>query len=243
VSFAKIHNFLLARFLRRSHQPKAEKKKGVEVDSQKVTEILATHENKSTFESERILAWEFNEPIKTHDRVKPQQDESVRIEVTFSKEQFAILQQAQSLLSDICPEGGWSAVLTALAEKYNQTQLGKRTPPATQSGTEAEVATEAEVELRSKSSNSNHRPYISAKIKRRLLAKAQYECEFVDSLSGKRCSSKHQLQMDHRWPLALGGNHSETNLRILCRRHNLFEAKRHGLERPSPGMAARKHPF
>jgi hypothetical protein len=213
---------------------KEENKKGHQIAVHKITEILNTLENKSNFESEKILAVEFNQPVKVRENVKPQQDDSVRIEVTFSKEQFEILQQAQSLLSHLCPEGSWNTVLTTLAQKFNQTRLGRKQIPrqesVSQGNTEAEVGTELiGPKARTPKASRPYRPYISVRIKRRLLSKAHYECEFMDPLTGRKCNSRHQLQIDHRNPLALGGSHDELNLRILCRTHNFFEAQKYSL--------------
>jgi len=234
---------------------KEEKKKGVKVTSGKVQEVFVTLENKSTFESQRILALEFNQPVKLHQSVKSQQDDSVRIEVTFSKEQFEILKQSQSLLSHVCPEGDWNTVLTTLAQKFNQTKLGKNSQSislkksatqnessSAQSNTEAAAnATTASPQRKVMGSQYKvkrpQRTYISVKIKRRLLSKAHYRCEFVDPKTGHRCTSKYQLQTDHSWPLALGGEHAEFNFRTLCRRHNIYEAQRHGLWRPTEDLA------
>jgi len=59
-------------------------------------------------------------------------------------------------------------------------------------------------------------------------ARAQGQCEFV-SKEGKRCSSKHFLEIDHIKPRALGGGDNPMNLRLLCRSHNQLFAKFHGL--------------
>jgi hypothetical protein len=233
---------------------KEEKKKGQKIATEKVQEILNTLENKSGFESERILALEFNQPVKTRESVRPQQDESVRIEISFSKEQFEILKQAQSLLSHICPEGKWNEVLTTLALKFNQSKLGKepQSKNISRSNTGAENLTEAEAAqspeaIKPKKSNFRApqacRPYISIRIKRRLLAKARHECEFIDPMTRKKCTSRFHLEIDHIRPLALGGTHEESNMRILCRTHNTYEARSWGLRRPSVEGLAQTTPF
>ncbi len=205
---------------------KEENKKGLKVGTEKVQEILNTLQHKSILESEKILAFEFKQPVKGWESVKPQQDESVRLELTFSKVQFEILQQAQSLLSHLCPAGSWNEVLTTLAQKFNQSKLGKepKQDNVSQNNTDATKA-----EMTSQSSAQTYRPYLSVRTKRRLLAKAHHQCEFVNPLTGRKCSSRHQLQIDHRQPLALGGSHNEFNLRVLCRTHNIYEARKSGL--------------
>ncbi len=50
-------------------------------------------------------------------------------------------------------------------------------------------------------------------------------CSFV-SADGHRCGERRWLQFDHRVPVALGGESTLANVRLLCRAHNLFEAER-----------------
>ena len=69
--------------------------------------------------------------------------------------------------------------------------------------------------------------YIPIALRRVTWRRAGARCEFVGP-SG-RCTSKHKLQIDHYVPLALGGKTTPENLRILCRNHNLAEARFRGL--------------
>lgn len=50
-------------------------------------------------------------------------------------------------------------------------------------------------------------------------------CTFTGP-SDVRCSSTRNLQIDHVKPFALGGGNDASNLRLLCARHNLLQAKR-----------------
>ena len=50
-------------------------------------------------------------------------------------------------------------------------------------------------------------------------------CAFVGK-DGHRCNSSWKLEFDHITPLSLGGLTEPSNLRLLCRAHNQFEAKR-----------------
>jgi len=61
------------------------------------------------------------------------------------------------------------------------------------------------------------------KIKRgELLQEANYQCQYISPSTGRRCDSKADLEVDHLYPYAWGGNHEKNNTRILCRSHNLF---------------------
>ena len=61
--------------------------------------------------------------------------------------------------------------------------------------------------------------YIPKSVKRAVLSKNQ-SCEYTDPLTGRRCNSKHGIQLDHRTEFALGGEHSVENVRVLCGVHN-----------------------
>ncbi len=67
--------------------------------------------------------------------------------------------------------------------------------------------------------------YIPRSVRERRLARADYQCEYRGP-GGVRCTARTRLEIDHIDPVAKGGSHSEENLRVLCRGHNLLAAKR-----------------
>ena len=67
--------------------------------------------------------------------------------------------------------------------------------------------------------------YIPAEIRRAVCDRDDNQCTFV-SENGHRCESRELIEYDHRIPLAKGGETTVENLRLLCRPHNQFEAKR-----------------
>lgn len=294
-------------------------------------QVLEKIENKNTFETEKVLALEFDRPVQMHDKIRPQKDNTIRLEVTLTEEQFAELEQAKSLLSHICPDGNWSKVISNLAKIYNHRKLTGRSTIATQEVTvtkvdkgltrkiqtpdiEADTGTgknkdedlisvgaessvgkvrahsqrifkskvspknetnllryadgkvgfeckagsvelnessmemtdKCRFQLKSKFDKMTRqlsetrvyfepgfgkrpRKYIPISIRRDLLKKANYCCEFVEPKTGKRCSSKYQIELDHIQPWSLGGSNAAENMRVLCREHNSLMAKRAGL--------------
>lgn len=48
----------------------------------------------------------------------------------------------------------------------------------------------------------------------------QGKCTYTDFTTGRKCESRHFLQLDHIRPFAEGGPHTEQNLRLLCGAHN-----------------------
>ena len=74
-------------------------------------------------------------------------------------------------------------------------------------------------------SSKNRSRYIPDRVREWVLERASYRCEYVGS-EGCRCTQRTGLEIDHKEPFARGGSHSESNLRVLCKRHNGFQAER-----------------
>ncbi|MGZ3798173.1 MAG: HNH endonuclease, partial [Pseudobdellovibrionaceae bacterium] len=200
------------------------------------------------FETEKILACELNQTPRTHQKVRPQKDESVRLELTLNQEQYEILKKAQSLISHSVPENNLAEVITYLAQAYIKKVVGSsqkakaQNPQAsklTKSSTLKETPNSEKtlcMEASSLTQGFGKKPVftspsyktlrkkrksLSLKIRRDVFQKAQHCCEYI------------QLQVDHRRPLACGGSDEISNLRVLCGVCNRQEAQRWGLSRRS----------
>ncbi len=84
-----------------------------------------------------------------------------------------------------------------------------------------------------KRSASNSRA-IPMAIKRRVWQRDDGRCSYVDPRTGRRCASRHLLQIDHQIPYALGGSAEPGNLRLLCFAHHRHRHRGHA----SPGEPA-----
>jgi hypothetical protein len=74
--------------------------------------------------------------------------------------------------------------------------------------------------------------YIPINISREVWRKNNSQCSYVNSETKRRCNSTFKLEVDHIKPFAMGGAHSEDNLRLLCKSHNLHHAvKTFGVEK------------
>ncbi len=69
------------------------------------------------------------------------------------------------------------------------------------------------------------RVHIPAALKREVLSRDGYACSFVSS-DGTCCGKKEGLELDHVLPVAMGGKNTKENLRVLCREHNQFFARK-----------------
>jgi hypothetical protein len=180
-------------------------------------EVLEKLENKTQKQTEMILAQEFNYSSKSHEVSELQKDESLRLELIFSKEETQILEQTRALMSHQNPENSWKDLIVLLAKKELKKRLGSKAmqspkDPVTNEiqsakghGANEKESTTPENQQRNatplRSSKPNHqstqrrRKYISIQIKRELLKKAQYQCEFVDtSLCRRKMGFIHLLK-------------------------------------------------
>ena len=67
--------------------------------------------------------------------------------------------------------------------------------------------------------------YVPDRIKNAVWERDGGRCTFVDA-TGHRCESRTRLEFDHVIPFARGGLSTASNLRLRCRTHNQFEARR-----------------
>jgi len=67
--------------------------------------------------------------------------------------------------------------------------------------------------------------HIPPAVRDRVYARDKGRCSFIGA-DGTRCGSTWDLEMDHVIPFARGGDNSPGNLRLLCRKHNSYQAER-----------------
>ena len=61
---------------------------------------------------------------------------------------------------------------------------------------------------------------IPAAVKRQVWQRDGGRCSYVDRETGRRCNSRHLIEIDHIRPYALGGGADPENLRLVCRAHH-----------------------
>ncbi len=78
---------------------------------------------------------------------------------------------------------------------------------------------------------------ISAAVRRQVWERDRGCCSYVDRGSGRRCGSRHLLEIDHVFPFALGGGAEPENLRLLCAAHHRYRHARRAAARGSSKAA------
>lgn len=92
----------------------------VKISTQIKETLLNDLANKSFSESEVLVRKTLDIKLKTAAQLKYQKDESVRLEITFSKEQWQKLNKMRELLSNSLPNGSWNQIFEYVAEKVIQ---------------------------------------------------------------------------------------------------------------------------
>jgi 5-methylcytosine-specific restriction endonuclease McrA len=110
-----------------------------------------------------------------------------------------------------------------IGESACEPQRNRRTVTVEKSANRETV--QWETESRQPSARSSHKSrYIPANVRRVVWQRDEGQCTFV-SEEGRRCASRHFLQMDHVTPFALGGGAFVSNLRLRCAAHNTLHAE------------------
>jgi 5-methylcytosine-specific restriction endonuclease McrA len=182
-------------------------------------ELLDKIKSKSIETSEIIVAQELDLKIKPHEVCCRQKDESVRVEISFSKEEMTEIKRAQSLLSHQLFSPKYSELVMFLVrdtiKRKDPLQRAYRANPANQKSTPASVHTQHQ----NASTSSRPSRYIQTS-KSTSVHERDKTCRWKDPKTQTVCDSTFQLQIDHINPLWAGGTNDFENLQLLCGVHN-----------------------
>lgn len=164
-------------------------------------------------DSQKEIALYFDIPVVAATAKKIQADESVRLEMTLSKEVYEKLKTAQALLSHSVPSGDLVQFLEYVVDRVIKQKTSVRTSARGKDKVgkikSASLGSTAIVAVKS----------LSVSVKKEIL-KAQKCCQYRDPVSNRLCGSKWFTQVDHKHSRWAGGSHESGNLQILCARHN-----------------------
>ncbi|MNJ96638.1 hypothetical protein D3C87_143670 [compost metagenome] len=204
-----------------------------QMDETEKRSLLSKIEYTTQDQTELILAQELSLPVVTEEKEKLHRDESVTLTITFTKDQMALLDQIQDLVSHSVPEKKWADTMAYLAQKEldRRTKIKKGTAAIGKISEEArsnETPPPNENVLSTATSRylkSSGRKTIRPNLRKSILLQNKC-CQYKDPKTGKTCESRRFLQIDHIQPLWAGGSNESTNLQILCAQHNQFKYKK-----------------
>ncbi|MGZ3827053.1 MAG: HNH endonuclease [Bdellovibrio sp.] len=208
-----------------------EKTCGIKVSRAQKEELVAIITGKTTQETQKELSLALDVQPKKLDSQRMQQDESIRLEITLTKEQYQKLMTckdiAAALLFQNQKDSSLSSLIEALADQY----LAKKIKP------KAEIApaktktrdTKNAVMLATKTVSETER-VINNRVNKTLTPKTRKAvlsrdlcCQFKDRKTGRQCRSTYALEVDHKTSRWASGDHSIENLQVLCFYHNQFK--------------------
>jgi hypothetical protein len=149
-------------------------------------------------QAQQVVAQALNLEIKTIEKKVIQRDESVRLEITLSKEEVELLKEVKDLLSHSLPGASYKEVLV---EALKQLRKRKSSLKVIRRASSAKVSKDTGAEVR------------------RSVFRKDKCCQWKFD-NGKSCGSTFQLQVDHKQSRWLGGSDEQENLQILCSAHN-----------------------
>jgi 5-methylcytosine-specific restriction endonuclease McrA len=147
-----------------------------------------------------------------------------QLQCTLSPEVKSKLERAQALMAHKV-QGNTSLenVLDVLLDSYLTTHGREERAERARERKNSQKKEKRKDKLSSKS--SARRKHIPNEIKRKVFERDGYACSYV-SRDGTSCKKTAGLEIDHILPVALGGDDSEGNLRVLCREHNQYFARK-----------------
>ncbi|WP_374074244.1 HNH endonuclease [Bdellovibrio bacteriovorus] len=120
-----------------------EKNTGERVSSLQKSELVAKIEYKTTLDTQRELASALDLPVKEFEKQKMQKDESLRLEMTLSKEQYQKLLQCKDLAAHLLEQrhldSSWASLFEVLADQYLQKKMGTNRETSSERTTKDEM--------------------------------------------------------------------------------------------------------
>jgi hypothetical protein len=186
---------------------KEERNTKKKIPDHKLEQIITKLEGKSDDQARALLGKIFVHAGGPRDSLRAINEEASRLNIVISASARKSLERSRDVLAHRLPGARWSAILEFLSESFLDANdaLRRETQRVADSATPRSI---------------------TPKLRAKILQRASGRCEFVDPATSRRCECRYQLEVDHIHPRALGGTNALTNLRALCRPHNLYEAER-----------------
>ena len=136
------------------------------------------------------------------------------------------------------PEPGHASTVPDTASPAGTTPTaewtGERTPKQSRPGATDRRAAAEQRSTRTATPTAKPRASgraIPAAVRRQVWQRDGGRCTYVDQQTGRRCNSRHMIEIDHIRPYALGGGADPGNLRLVCRAHHRYRHAPHGSTR------------
>ena len=210
---------------------KREEKSQKNFSKKEKIEILEKLKNTSKREAEKITVSFSSSPVVPFEKIRAVSRQDVEIKFTAKEEVLKKIQKLKALLAHRNPNLRLSELFDQLCdlgiEKWDKSKPSapKQTATIAQSSAPARAARQQKQVVQSNISHSlepvtkaqmsdlrSLAPMTKAQIKREVWQRDQGRCQI--------CNSQYAIEIDHKFPRALGGSDTKENLRLLCRSCN-----------------------
>ena len=207
------------------------------VGRQKLVEEAA---GKSTRQVKRMLADLDPELAAAADRVRPLGNGRYELKALIDAECQRGLEQLTGLLSHVDPRMTVGQLVGRLVrEALDRHDPSRRRPrtgsrPAVSATSTAQTGPGCDGHAAPAPKSRASGRAIPAAVKREVWQRDGGRCRYVDPHTGRRCTSRHLLQIDHVLPYGLGGGSDPGNLRLLCHAHHRHRHRHRSASAASP---------
>ena len=192
-----------------------ESQTGKKLSAEIKREVIATVAQKTTAQTQVLVAEKLDLPLQQPERKTMQKDQSCVLSITLSPEQQRKLQRCRELLAAKMQQGKKVHTTVNYLEELMDFYLSKKDPCLEKSNPCEGSASDAE--------NTNQKPKgRQPSLKKQIFQKWE-DCQFHDPLTGRKCGEKFQLEMEHLHPRWAGGKDHVENRTLLCRTHNQWK--------------------
>jgi hypothetical protein len=140
------------------------------------------------------------------------------LKIVISAELYEKLQRIRGLVAHSKPDANYATLLEYLADAELERLEEKRGIREKSEATPPTAAAAVNSGLSIPPLPAGKRVRLPLALRRTVWNRAQGRCEVISQ--GKRCASRHRLEIDHIVPIAQGGGHGFENLRLACWHHN-----------------------
>lgn len=168
------------------------------VDAHEKSKIVDSIKNRDIRKTEVLVNQLLSIEPLAHDKKHFQKDESVRVEMTLTKEQWHLIQRVKEVTSHSDPNPNLASVIERLAVEF----LKRRDPTSDR-------------KLRGVKKADG----VSAATRRAVFQRDRC-CQWRQHKDSPTCGSRFQCQVDHIQSRWAGGTNDLSNLQLLCGVHN-----------------------
>ena len=197
-------------------------------------EILASLENQSTRQSERILAERKPEDhvLKPAVIEKPLRGQKLEVTLVLDESLQNELEEIQILLGKPYTKLELFKMLAQEKLQSLKKELNKK-KNAHLNVMKVDLETKRSAQPALSETPQTQRPqiknsrYVSRYDLKEVENRDQHRCQFTETATGRQCTARLNLQVEHILPLAKGGQNTANNLQLLCANHNKLRAVQH----------------